>query len=178
VPPAAAAAVRRRASTGLPTLLEELPELVGEPGRGTYRAVFRWTTDPTDLPEPGEWVPADSLGLPDWLRPFGGHVLVATAPDGTHLAGVGVKRHDVIGHELAVVTTSAARGRGLARALIAQAARRLVRTGALPTYLHDPANTASARVAEAAGFPDRGWTSCGLAELPRDTPTTGEEGTP
>jgi len=96
-------------------------------------------------------------------------VLVAIDADGTHLAGVGVKRHDTAGHELAVVPAAPARGRGLAGALVAQAARRLLRTGALPTYLHDPANTASARVAEAAGFPDRGWTALGLRERPRDS---------
>jgi hypothetical protein len=28
----------------------------------------------------------------------------------------------------------------------------------LPTYLHDPYNGASARVADAAGFRDRGWS--------------------
>ena len=169
VPPAAAAAVRRRTSTGgVDAVLSALPEALGQPDRGTYQAAFRWTTEPAELPEPGEWVPATAPGLPEWLRPFGGHVLVATAPDGTHLAGVGVKRHDLVGHELAVVTTPAARGRGLARALVGQAARRLLRTGVLPTYLHDPTNTASARVAEAAGFPDRGWTSFGLSEELRD----------
>ena len=177
VPPAAADDVRRRATSGLDVVLGDLPELVGEPGRRIFRAVFRWTTDPADLPEPGEWVSADAPGLPDWLRPFGGQVLVATDRDGKHLAGVGIKRHDVVGHELAVVTAPAARGRGLARALVAQAARRLLRTGALPTYLHDPANTASGRVAEAAGFPDHGWTAFGLNELPRDSVIDRAEGT-
>jgi predicted GNAT family acetyltransferase len=50
----------------------------------------------------------------------------------------------------------------LARRLVAQAARRVVDGGMVATYLHDPANTASARVAEAAGFPDHGWTVIGL----------------
>ena len=52
--------------------------------------------------------------------------------------------------------------RGLARRLVAQAARRLLTDGATVTYLHDPANTASARVADACGFPDRGWQVWGL----------------
>jgi hypothetical protein len=30
--------------------------------------------------------------------------------------------------------------------------------------MHDPANLASARVADAAGFPDRGWTALGFVE--------------
>jgi hypothetical protein len=32
----------------------------------------------------------------------------------------------------------------------------------VPTYQHDPANVASARVADAAGFPDRGWRSMAM----------------
>jgi len=40
---------------------------------------------------------------------------------------------------------------------VAQAARRVIADGAVPTYLHAFDNTASARVADAAGFPDRGW---------------------
>jgi hypothetical protein len=50
VPPAEAEGVRRRAPSGLHPLLAKLPELVGEPDRSTYRAVFRWTTEPADLP--------------------------------------------------------------------------------------------------------------------------------
>ena len=46
--------------------------------------------------------------------------------------------------------------------LVAQAARRVLDEGAVPTYQHDPANIASARVADAAGFPDRGWRSAGM----------------
>jgi GNAT superfamily N-acetyltransferase len=122
--------------------------------------VFRWTTNPSpDLTDAGTWRPSDAPGLPDWLRPFGGEVLVATDPEnGQYLAGVGIKRHNAFGQELSVGTTPEARGRGLARRLVAQAARRLLDEGAVPTYLHDPANVASAKVAEAAGFADRGWS--------------------
>lgn len=89
-------------------------------------------------------------------------VLVVRDQRGRYLAGVGIKRHDRHGHELAVGTVPAARGRGLARRLVAQAARRVLDDGAVPTYLHDRSNAASARVAEAAGFPDRGWRSYGV----------------
>ena len=74
VPPSAAEAVRRQASTGLASILEHLPAQVGGAGRSTYRAVFRWTTAPADLPELGVWVRADAAGVPAWLRPFGGDV--------------------------------------------------------------------------------------------------------
>ena len=46
---------------------------------------------------------------------------------------------------------------------MAKAARRIADAAAVPLYLHDPENIASARVAEASGFPDRGWTIVALA---------------
>lgn len=123
-----------------------------------FTGVFRWSTAPADLPDAGEWVRADAPCVPDWLRPFGGEVLVAVDPDtGEHLSGVGIKKHDAYGHELAVVTRQAAEGRGLGRRLVAQAARRVLDDGAVPTYLHDRDNHASAHLAAAAGFPDAGW---------------------
>jgi predicted GNAT family acetyltransferase len=103
--------------------------------------------------------------VPDWLRPFGGDVLIVRDPDnGAYIAGVGIKRHDAFGQELSVGTEPAARGRGLARRLVAQAARRVLDDGAVPTYQHAASNLASARVADAAGFADRGWASFGLTD--------------
>ncbi|MEV6148902.1 GNAT family N-acetyltransferase [Nonomuraea sp. NPDC052129] len=149
----------------LTALGPRIPALVGFPERGWFTAVYRWTTHPPPFPDAGVWVPADSPETPDWLRPFGGDVLIATDPaTGEHLAGVGIKRHDAHGHELAVVTAPQARGRGLARGLVAQAARRVLDEGAIPTYMHDPANLASAAVAEAAGFSDLGWLAFGATE--------------
>lgn len=160
VPPEYADAVREVASANGANLFEKLPHAVGLPQRRAGRGVFRWTTSPAKgLADAGAWLPNDAAGLPDWLRPFGGEVLVAADPDsGAYLAGVGIKRHNAFGQELSVGTTPEARGRGLARRLVAQAARRLLDEGAIPTYLHDPANRASARVARAAGFADRGWS--------------------
>lgn len=125
------------------------------------RGVLRWSTTPAPLRDAGTWVAASDPRLPSWLRPFNGGVLVALDGDEV-LAGVGVKRHDDAGREIAVVTAPAARGRGLARRLVAQAARRILAEGAVPTYLHAPDNVGSARVADAAGFPDRGWSVLGL----------------
>lgn len=138
-------------------------------GGAWFDGVFRWTERPAPLPDAGEWIAADDPSVPAWLRWFGGEVLVAVDHGtGEHLAGVGVKDHDAHGRELAVVTTEAARGRGLARRLVAQAARRVLDEGAVPTYVHERANTASARVATAAGFPDRGWAF--LAVPPNSVP--------
>ena len=119
-------------------------------------------TAPADLPDAGTWIAADDPSVPEWLWPFGGEVLVAVDPaTGEHLSGVGVKRHDAFGHELAVVTRPAAEGRGLGRRLVAQAARRVLDEGAVPTYLHAVDNHASAHLATAAGFPDLGWAVYG-----------------
>ena len=48
--------------------------------------------------------------------------------------------------------------------------------GVVPTYLHDPANTASAKVADAAGFPDRGWTVLGMAGPRELAEAAGDDG--
>ncbi len=145
---------------GVRQLLDALPSLLGRPGAGV-RGAFRWTTSPAPLPDAGIWLPVDDPRVPAWLHPFGGEVLVALEHD-AYVAGVGVKKHDAFGHELAVVTDERARGTGLARRLVAQAARRVLQEGAVPTYLHAPDNVASARVAQACGFVDRGWSVLGF----------------
>jgi RimJ/RimL family protein N-acetyltransferase len=166
VPPSWAPIMRERVArvaSRWTQLVPMLPELVNRPDQPVYAGIFRWCDRPADLPEAGVWVDADDPRVPEWLRPFGHQVLIAWDPDtGRYLAGVGLKHHDRYGKELAVGTEQAARGRGLARRLVAQAARRILDEGGVPTYQHDPANVASARVAEAAGFPDRGWRSAGM----------------
>ncbi len=144
-------------------LLPILPALLAHEDRRVYSGIFRWCERPAPLPDAGEWVDAADDSVPEWLRPFGHEVLLARDPNtGEYLAGVGLKHHDRYGREIAVGTEPAARGKGLARRLVAQAARRVHDEGAVATYQHDPANIASARVAEAAGFPDRGWRSAGM----------------
>jgi GNAT superfamily N-acetyltransferase len=156
VPPNATAAVATWLDGGGdPADIPAVAGLVGD----WFDGVFRWSDRPAPLPDAGEWVAADHPSVPLWLRRFGGDVLVVVDHGtGEHLAGVGIKEHDVHGRELAVVTAESARGRGLARRLVAQAARRVLDEGAVPTYVHARGNAASARVAAAAGFPDRGWS--------------------
>lgn len=137
-------------------------QAVGRPGTVLGCGVFRWSLTPADLPPAGEWMAVEHPAVPAWLRPFGSPVLVALGDRGDYLAGVGLKRHDHLGRELAVGTAPHARGRGLARRLVAQAARRVVADGFVATYLHEPSNAASARVADAAGFSDAGWSVYGL----------------
>jgi GNAT superfamily N-acetyltransferase len=146
---------------GLDDVLDAVPDALDAPGAVVGRGVFRYAESAPPFEPVGEWVPAEDPRVPAWLRPFGGQVLVVME-GGQYVAGVGIKRHDELGHELAVATEEAWRGRGLARALVARASRRILRAGGVPIYLHGRGNEASARVATAAGFPDRGWTILGL----------------
>jgi GNAT superfamily N-acetyltransferase len=160
VRPAAAARVRHSVPSW-DDIPSELPAAVGQPAGRVFFGTFRWTTAPTDLPDVGEWVDSTDPRVPEWLHPFGGKVLLVLV-DGAYAAGVGIKRHNAAGLELSVVTEEQFRGRGYAARLVAQAARWVLARGAVPIYLHDPANTASDRTAQAAGFPDLGWKILGV----------------
>jgi len=140
-----------------------VPAALGRPDLHFGEAVFRWGERVVALSEIGEWIAANDRRSPNWVRPFGGDVLVAWSDQGTVAAGVGLKRHDRFAVELAVGTEPAHRGKRLARALVAQASRKLLDQDILPLYLHEAGNAASARVAEAAGFPDQGWRIFWLA---------------
>ena len=134
-----------------------LAETVGRPDLHFGRGAFRWCVQPAPFSDAGEWVPPQDERVPDWLKPFNGDVLVAWDDEGRYVGGVGRKIHDHRGHELSVGTEPNARNKGLARRLVAQAARRVLADGAVPIYLHDHANVASAHVAAAVGFHDVGW---------------------
>lgn len=167
VTPARADAVTRAAgSLDGAAVRRAIVDALGVGGHVIGRGVFRWSTavaSPTELSDIGDWVDPGDPRVPPWLKPFNyPQVLIAWDRDGAYGAGVGIKRHDDIGHELAVVTSEHLRGNGVARRLVAQAARRILDEGNLPTYLHGPDNVASARVADAVGFADQGWSVYGL----------------
>ena len=165
VAPGAVDAVTTALADGLdrPGLGDELGEILGIGPARFGSGVFRSTThvDP-DIADLGDWFDHQIDGLPEWLAPFNGPRLVAFDDDRRPVAGVGIKIHDRWGHELAVVTDAAAAGRGIARRLVATAARQVLEQGAVPTYLHQASNLASAHVASAVGFADVGWTVHGL----------------
>ena len=160
VPPDSVDAVRA-AGSSLEDVIDGLPEALGRPGGVVGRGVYRYAVSAPAMEPIGEWVPADDPDVPAWLRPFGGNVLVVRE-EGQYVAGLGIKRHDRLGREVAVATEEAWRGRGLARALVVRASTAILEAGGVPIYLHGRGNAASARVAEAAGFPDRGWFILGL----------------
>jgi len=161
--------------SALATSLDELRRAdlsaVFGPGSRLFEGVFRWSEAPIALPDAGEWVAVQDPSVPEWLLPFGREVLMTTDDAGQYIAGVGIKRHDRFGHELAVVTEAAAQGTGLGRRLVAQAARRVIDGGQVPTYLHADRNVASAKVAAAAGFPDLGWRLLGVVGATTLAPT-------
>lgn len=159
VPPGAAEQVRDRVHSW-EQAGSILPEALPRPGAQMYYGTFRWTYQPADLPDAGVWLPVDDPRVPPWLHPFGGDALI-TLIDGVYAAGVGIKWHLASGLEISVGTEPEHRGKGLASALVAQAARWILAQGAVPIYLHDPANLASGRTADAAGFPDEGWQILG-----------------
>ncbi|MEZ7961232.1 MAG: GNAT family N-acetyltransferase, partial [Ilumatobacter sp.] len=165
VPPPQADAVAAALSDGPDRagLGDELGAILGTGPARFGAGVFRSTTDVDPTIEAlGEWVTTQTSNLPPWLAPFNGPRLVARNNAGEVIASVGIKIHDRFGYEISVVTEAEARGRGFARRLVATAARWVLDDGAIPTYLHQPSNLASAHVAEAVGFADNGWTVHGL----------------
>jgi GNAT superfamily N-acetyltransferase len=164
VPPDAASAVSEAIGEDLGRrgLGDELGEILRVGPAAFGAGVFRTTHDvDPEIDELGTWFETHTPDLPDWLAPFNGPRLVVFER-GRPIAGVGIKIHDAHGQELAVVTDEQARGRGFARRLVATAARRVLVEGFVPTYLHAEDNDASARVADAVGFVDRGWRVYGL----------------
>jgi len=125
-------------------------------------ATLRWSEQAAELPEVGAWVPGGDPRLPGWFAPFHGHALANFNERGGFVAGVGLKNHGQNVLELSVGVDPGHRSRGYARMLVAQAARDVIAGGGIPLYRHERHNVASARVADASGFPDRGWRSVDL----------------
>jgi GNAT superfamily N-acetyltransferase len=161
VPPAAFPEVERLARGGLQELSAKIGAVFNQEETLGF-GVFRYLDHIVDLEELGEWVETDDVRLPAWLRPFNGGVLIACDEENRYMAGVGLKRLDEFGSEIAVGTEPEFRGRGLARRLVATAARHLLGFGSTATYEHVIGNDASGAVASAAGFRDRGWRAIHL----------------
>jgi uncharacterized protein (DUF1501 family) len=95
--------------------------------------------------------------LPDWvLGHFSGEAWAVLGEDGQVLSTAVLKRYDDRLREISVGTAEAARGRGLAKAVTAAAARAVLSEGRAVLYNHDPDNHTSARVAEAVGLHELG----------------------
>jgi GNAT superfamily N-acetyltransferase len=95
--------------------------------------------------------------LPGWVHGhFTGEAWVVLDEQGHVLSTAVLKRYDERLREISVGTVEAARGRGLARAVVAAAARHVLSEGRAVLYNHAPDNEASARVAEAVGLHEFG----------------------
>jgi uncharacterized protein (DUF1501 family) len=95
--------------------------------------------------------------LPPWvLGHFTGEAWVVLGDHGEVLSTAVLKRYDDRLREISVGTAEAARGRGLARSVVAAAARAVLAEGRAVLYNHDPDNHASARVAESVGLHEFG----------------------
>lgn len=164
VSPAALPEVEQLARGGLEELSAGIGAVFDQEGETLGFGVLRYLDHLVDLDDLGDWVETDDARLPGWLRPFNGGILIVCDEANRYMAGVGLKRHDEFGSEIAVGTEPEFRGRGLARRLVATAARHLVATGMTLTYEHVLDNDASGAVASAAGFSDRGWKAIHLGE--------------
>ena len=106
--------------------------------------------------------------LPEWvLGHFSGEAWVVLGDDGQVLSTAVLKRYDDRLREISVGTAEAARGRGLAKAVTAAAARAVLAEGRAVLYNHDPENHTSARVAEAVGLHEFGRCHAVVLERPQ-----------
>ncbi len=95
--------------------------------------------------------------LPQWvLGHFVGEAWVVLGEDGEVLSTAVLKRYDERLREISVGTAPSARGRGLARSVVAAAARSVLAEGRAVLYNHAVDNDASARVAESVGLHELG----------------------
>jgi RimJ/RimL family protein N-acetyltransferase len=96
--------------------------------------------------------------LPEWvLGHFTGEAWAVLDDDsGRVLSTAVLKRYDDRLREISVGTSEAARGRGLAKAVTAAAARAVLAEGRAVLYNHDAENHTSARVAESVGLHEFG----------------------
>ncbi|HEY2960014.1 MAG TPA: GNAT family N-acetyltransferase [Actinomycetota bacterium] len=121
------------------------------------------------IPEPA--VPVTVLDasdprLPEWvLGHFVGEAWVVLE-GGKVLSNAVLKRYDDRLREISVGTAAEARGRGLARAVVAAAARFVLAEGRAVLYNHAVDNDASARVAEAVGLHVLGTYRAVVADRP------------
>jgi GNAT superfamily N-acetyltransferase len=115
--------------------------------------------------------------LPAWVvGHFAGEAWVVLDDDGQVLSTAVLKRYDDRLREISVGTSEAARGRGLAKAVTAAAARAVLAEGRAVLYNHDPDNHTSARVAEAVGL--REFGRCHAVVTDNGPQRPGREGRP
>jgi uncharacterized protein (DUF1501 family) len=122
-------------------------------------------------------VDATDPRLPDWVvGHFTGEAWVVLGEDGQVLSTAVLKRYDDRLREISVGTAEAARGRGLAKAVTAAAARAVLAEGRAVLYNHEADNHASARVAEAVGLYTLGRCHAVFTDPGPGEASTGDQG--
>jgi hypothetical protein len=138
---------------GLEALARGLAEFLPFPAPRLFIGGFRWSGQVPDLPDGGEWVAPIDPAAPQWLRPYQ-EALIRMTPSGC-TGAIGIKHHDPYGHELTIRVSpriAAQHGiRGLARLLGAQAARKVLADGAVPTAILRAGNIRSDQICAATG---------------------------
>jgi uncharacterized protein (DUF1501 family) len=111
--------------------------------------------------------------LPAWvIGHFTGESWVVLGEGGEVLSTAVLKRYDDRLREISVGTAEAARGRGLAKAVTAAAARAVLAEGRAVLYNHDPENHTSARVADAVGLHEFGRCHAVVVHQPEPSTST------
>jgi hypothetical protein len=147
----------RRELTTPATARAGLEALARRLGARVFTGVARTGVDIAAPEAPVTVIDATDPRLPSWVHGhFTGEAWVVLDDAGGVLSTAVLKRYDDRLREIAVGTTEAARGRGLAKAVVAAAARAVLAEGRAVLYNHDEDNLASARVAEAVGLRELG----------------------
>lgn len=159
-----------------PALLAgDLRAAAGELGGHLFCGVARTGVDVPEPAEPVTVIDASDPRLPSWvLGHFVGEAWVVLDGNGSVLSTAVLKRYDPRLREISVGTVPRARGRGLARSVVAAAARAVLAEGRAVLYNHAVDNAASARVAAAVGLHEL-VRYYGVVRKPRDGVEFGQD---
>jgi hypothetical protein len=134
--------------------------------QGSIRVDRILRCDATTFTPAPEVLPISQLAVTDtefhWYRlHFDGPVFVARDAQGRIISWAAIKCKSDDLWEMAVVTNAGYRNRGLARSVVSRATQASLDADRAPMYLHDLANTASAKVCHALGYQPYGYeVSC------------------
>ncbi|HZD68516.1 MAG TPA: GNAT family N-acetyltransferase [Actinomycetes bacterium] len=151
------AALLRRLLDGPGGVLRSLQLAAGELRGHLFSGVARTGVAIPPPTAPVTMLDAADPRLPDWvIGHFTGEAWVVLDEAGKVLSTAVLKRYDDRLREISVGTAERARGHGLARSVVAAAARHVLSEGRAVLYNHAPDNFASAKVAESVGLHEFG----------------------
>jgi GNAT superfamily N-acetyltransferase len=119
---------------------------------GDFRAVDVATFVPSEHIERAEFIAVEDAAALHLRTRFDGAIFGVRGPHGRLVSWAALKLKSERVWEIAVATEPDYRGRGLARDVVAAAARFSLDRGRVPIYIHDRDNSTSGFVARAIGF--------------------------